>query len=185
MASVIKRLKVQPIYDTVGGWWENKGGVYYVAHAILANGTIRQLYKPVSTEKGNTSKSTSEHPDQKYWTHREMDKVLAEVAKDIVRIEIDCSLMPCDGQNGCLTTVPRLVGNLLKNREDTKLRIFSHRFETPTGNKEYFDTSVKASSHLSDFKGRGTWTWTSPEKARQDPSISVDVQGYAKDLNPI
>ncbi len=66
MAKVLRRRKVAPIYATAGGWWANEGGVSYVAHVVLTDGTIKPLADPASTGK-NAGKSPSDHPDQKYW----------------------------------------------------------------------------------------------------------------------
>jgi hypothetical protein len=188
MAKVLRRRKVAPIYDTANKWHENSGGVSYVAHAILSDGTIKQLANPTQTEKTDGS-STKGHPDQRFWANRKVDEALKPIVNKLARIEVDCSLMPCDGQNGCLTVVPQLIAASLKiagTDKDVPLRIFSHRSETPGGDKQYFDTSTKAGTKVqSQFKDRGSWTWQSPENAKPDGNTSVDYQAYVKDLVPI
>ena len=118
------RPKQALLYQTVGNWWQNQqgGGVHYVAHAVTAGNVV--ALGPVRAEIGGGTPAN--HPDQQFWAHA--NQVHWPPAANVLRVEIDCSLMPCvKDQGACLFTVPNwLRNNYLAN---TPLRVFSHRNE--------------------------------------------------------
>lgn len=113
------------------GYSENTGSIEYIAHLILTNDRVIAIGKEVD----GSGSGASNHPDQKFW--RESAKTLTEVlsrakpraatAAEIVRVEIDCTLLPCEGTNGCTTTVPALMK--AAGYAGLAVRVFSHRSE--------------------------------------------------------
>src|SRR4051794_25620894 len=85
--------------------WYNAAEVWYVAHAFLNNGAIVCLRPAISSGASN---SPASHPDQSYWrtlvTNKPAQAVTAitnavgPIRNSITRIDIDCKLMPCNGQ---------------------------------------------------------------------------------------
>ncbi|WP_146016082.1 MULTISPECIES: hypothetical protein [Pseudomonas] len=128
------------IHNTVQTWW-NAPQISYVAHAYLANGTIVCLRPPLSAGANN---QPANHPDQQYWRTLGQNGAVAAIAAitnaiagaggvgNITSIDIDCKLMPCTGQHGCLYSVPTLMRTLY-GLNNTPLRIFSHADENMGG----------------------------------------------------
>ncbi|WP_310622038.1 hypothetical protein [Flexibacterium corallicola] len=136
---VLFRPKINEVYETTAQWWGNQGQIQFIAHAITADGATRLApIKAVGAGGG-----AGNHPDQLYWRDNsaQITAAIARLGARIIRIEIDCTLMPCTrGQNCCLYVVPQLVNQV---RPNTTIRFFSHRDENMArGNensKRYFD----------------------------------------------
>src|SRR5262249_58587924 len=107
-----RRPKVPAIYDLVWDWYENDGGVKYVAHAITIAPVVRKLHDELTGDDGG---SPQNHPDHRYWDVRYLTAInnaitAAGGVAAIRRIEIDCSLMPCTRKPfGCIFRVPHLL----------------------------------------------------------------------------
>jgi hypothetical protein len=122
------------IHDLVEDWWQDVE-ISYVAHAFLRNGEIVRLRPKISARANN---SPASHPDQAYWRNLDKNKARAvpailnavdSIRANVVRIEIDCKLMPCnERQTGCLYQVPALMVKYYK-LSGIPLRIFSHADE--------------------------------------------------------
>jgi hypothetical protein len=151
----LPRPKQATIYALVGDLWENNGSIQYVAHAITAGGTATRLRDVIE----GSGKGPANHPDQLYWDSKRIAKVAG-----VQRIEIDCTLMPCDGEfDGCLFRVPALVAAC--GYANIPLRIFSHRDEGAGGGgstKRYFlcNTGQKNAELKAAFAQHGGWGWT-------------------------
>ncbi|MDF3980460.1 hypothetical protein P3W24_00340 [Luteibacter sp. PPL201] len=165
----LARAKDKVIYPVVHDFYENDGKVHYIAHAIMSNGVAIKLGNESDNSTGGSTRS---HPDQKFWSENTLPS-LAKLREKcglgtatITRIEIDCTLMPCDGQwDGCTFVVPTLVNRVYPS---TPLRIFSHRDEKvaqpgSTSTKRYFDCrSNDTNDALKTALGNhGGWGWTS------------------------
>jgi hypothetical protein len=154
----------QPIYAVTADYSKNTGAIEYIAHLILTNNRVVAIGKAVD---GSGSGATN-HPDQKFW--RDSAKALTDVlskaganARDIVRVEIDCTLLPCEGTNGCTTTVPALMKS--KGYDGLSVRVFSHRAESAprTGvlPSRYYDFTVGARNDALQAArvDTGGWSW--------------------------
>jgi len=164
----LKRTKRMDIYNTVGGFYG--GGVEYAAHAILNDGTAI-LLNPAVAGAGNQNLATN-HLDQLYWTDNAV-RIRLRIganAGNIKRIEIDCALLPCTGQGGCLDRVPALIRGLYGDGrlDNVALRIFSSRREfadgaLPAGDKSdhrYFDTvATHGTNQTAAYNGHQGWGW--------------------------
>lgn len=164
----LKRTKRSDIYDVVGQFYQ--GGVPYTAHAILTDGTAILLHAAVEGT-GNQNLATN-HPDQAFWKDNGT-AICAKIgtkAASIKRIEVDCALLPCTGQGGCLIRVPALIRGLYKDGrlDDVALRIFSHRSEfsaqnLPAGDKSdhrYIDTRTAANhDQQAAYNAHRGWGW--------------------------
>lgn len=165
----LARTKDTVLYPAVFDFYKNDGKVHYVAHAIMSNGKAVALGDEVDTSTGG---STKNHPDQKFWNETTVPTLakLREKCGDrnatITRIEIDCTLMPCDGEwDGCTFVVPALVNRVYPS---TPLRIFSHRDESvarpgSTSTKRYFECRSNDGNEALKraLKDHGGWGWTS------------------------
>ena len=165
------RPKHPTIYPTVQDWYTNTGGVRYVAHAITA-GTppvARQLRTPQTG--GAPGASPASHPDQVYWsTSQYLDAAIQNTITQaggvaaILRIEIDCSLMPCSTQNtSCLYQVPRLINRY--GFTNVPLRIYSHRDEAMGGGNASSKRVIICRSGdnntalLAAYNANTDWSW--------------------------
>jgi hypothetical protein len=127
------------IYTLTQNWYQTTQ-VGYVAHAFLNNGGIVCLRPVVSAAASN---SPASHPDQSYWrvlVQNQAPQAVTAVTNsvnairpNIVRIDIDCKLMPCNGQYaGCLYQVPAFMAQYY-GLNGVPLRIFSHANENMGG----------------------------------------------------
>jgi hypothetical protein len=149
------RPKQVTIYPLVHDWWNNAGGVDYVAHAVTATGVTRM--GDVQSGEGGTP---TNHPDQVFW--RGANRTAWPARATVVRIEIDCSLKPCsDAQNCCLLVVPRWLND--NGYANTRLRIFSHRYEGGDAmkNKRVFNCNTGGSEMAlrAAFAADDNWFW--------------------------
>jgi hypothetical protein len=161
------------IYATVQGWW-GTAQIPYVAHAFLANGTIIRLRPTLSAGADNRP---ANHPDQQYWRTLSRNGHASAVATitnaiaaaggvaNIASIDIDCKLMPCNGDDhGCLYAVPALMRNLYA-LNNVPLRIFSHADENMGGagsSKRVITTSTAAVGHdaaTNAYNLHDGWGW--------------------------
>lgn len=127
------------IYTLTQDWYQT-AQVGYVAHAFLNNGGIVCLRPPVWAAASN---SPASHPDQSYWrtlVQNQAPRAIQAVTNSvnairgtIARIDIDCKLMPCNGQfAGCLYQVPAFMIQYY-GLNAIPLRIFSHADENMGG----------------------------------------------------
>lgn len=161
-----RRTKNPTIYAAVNDFWNNAGGVNYIAHAVLSNGTVVNL----GPETQGTGGTAINHPDQIYW--RDNARRFAGIiggfgAATVARIEIDCSLMPCDGLGGCTTSVPLLM--TAAGFANTPIHVFSHRDEnmgrhaaTPSSKRVIVsNTSDGADRQRAAYNAHDGWGWVS------------------------
>jgi len=148
------------IYGTVWGWWTNLGGVSYIAHAVTKANVVRLG----AVQEGTGGKPTN-HPDQVFW-RRAVNNPPA--AATVLRIEIDCSLMPCDtGDDCCLYKVPQLIVGVGPGYDNMPLRIFSHRNEgmgpNELQNKRMFSckSSDDKNALRAAYNQHQNWFWAS------------------------
>jgi len=126
------------IHTTVADWWQDVD-VPYVAHAFLNNGVILRVRDVLRLTANNSAAS---HPDQQYWRAitqngasrvQSVWNIVNPVRANIIRIDIDCKLMPCATANtSCLYQVPAFINNLY-GLNNMPLRIFSHADENMGG----------------------------------------------------
>jgi len=157
MPSLI-RPKHPTVYAACANFWQG-GPVWFVAHIIRAGGGVTQIAGPSADGAGHPATS---HPDQRYWA-----AIDALDLAHAVRIEIDCTLMPCreHGHNSCLYRVPRLIRD--RGGAAIAVRFFSHRNENlgdsavQRDNKRYFNCATGMDNDaLGDaYDGHGHWTW--------------------------
>jgi hypothetical protein len=158
------RPKQDPVYGEVADYTKNDGSIHYVAHLILSGGRVTAIGKPVE----GSGSGASNHPDQAFWkkSARDLADVLARAraqAADIVRVEIDCTLLPCEGTNGCTTTVPALMKSA--GYDGLSVRVFSHRSEiAPSPGVKparYYDFTVGARNTALEAArvDTGGWSW--------------------------
>ncbi|WP_369928765.1 hypothetical protein [Xanthomonas sp. NCPPB 2632] len=158
------RPKQTSLYGEVADYTRNDGSIHYIAHLILSGGRVAVI-GPVAEGSG---KGASNHPDQVFW--RSPRCVLTEVLRrasakpaDIVRVEIDCTLMPCEGTNGCTTTVPALMRTA--GYDGLSVRVFSHRSEIAPSEgvkpARYYDFTVGARNTVLEAAraDTGGWSW--------------------------
>jgi len=162
------RPKQPAIYATVADWWSNTGGVTYIAHAVTNAGVF--ALGPITEGTGGTP---TNHPDQAFW--RTANSATWPPAASVLRIEIDCSLMPCNGQGGCLYAVPDRIKSIAGGKyKDTPLRIFSHRNEavgaTQMQNKRVIRCKATDAKTTLDqaYNAHENWFWVSTNDPRVD-----------------
>ena len=154
-----------PLHATVSDY-DAGGSVQYVAHLILQDGRSLALGEETVGTSGRTKE---DHPDQVFWNHKKtlslsaaLEKLRAE-KRQIDRVEIDCTLMPCEGTGGCTTTVPARMKAV--GYDGVKVRVFSHRSEiAPKPGvlpARYFDFTVgQRNTELETARGEeGGWAW--------------------------
>ena len=156
----------QPIYAVTADYSKNTGAVEYIAHLILADSRVVAIGNAVA----GSGSGASNHPDQKFW--KESAKPLRDVlakptpaatARDIVRVEIDCTLLPCEGTGGCTTAVSALMKAI--GYDGLSVRVFSHRNESAprTGYlpSRYYDFTVGARNEVLQAArvDTGGWSW--------------------------
>jgi hypothetical protein len=166
------RPKIAAIYNVVSNWHHHGGGVNYVAHAITAGPTAHRLRAVQNV--GGLGGTPSNHPDQLYWATTPGGLTIAAITNAInaagglgaiVRIEIDCTLMPCNvAANCCLLRVPALIQNY--GFGAVPLRIFSHRDEGVGGggesSKRMIQTTATAAAGALNaaYNANTDWAWT-------------------------
>ncbi|MDX1692540.1 MAG: hypothetical protein R3208_02170 [Ketobacteraceae bacterium] len=164
----LRRPKSPAIYDIVGDWWDNSHGVPYIAHAIFTEGAPLTL-GPVTQGTGNQNLATN-HPDQSFWKDNKngiRDKLDREFRQGrlLRRIEVDCALMPCVQQGGCVYRVPALIRSCHDKLADVELRIFSHRDENMGGgngndsSKRYYIARTSDGNDLTNYNAHDGWGW--------------------------
>lgn len=165
---VLVRPKHPDIYPAVDDFWSNNGGVFYIAHVITKTAVFS--LGPAMTSAGN-SRSASAHPDQTYWARNL--PVAAVNAANKVRIEIDCSLLPCDADNrSCLFRVPQFLTE--NGFIDIPMLVFSHRDESVGSskmekggmrdNKRHFlcrSSARDLPALKTAYAAHKAWTWSS------------------------
>ncbi|HEY4293755.1 hypothetical protein [Luteibacter sp.] len=162
-----KRPKQADLYGITSDFWQ-KGSVRYVAHAITNTGRAILLRKEQNPADGNI-KLAKNHPDRKYWElgiTRPGELGLGNNER-LARIEIDCSLMPCDGDDdGCVFTVPPGI-EAWGYQKGLELRVFAHRNEGEGDNtdgsaRRYFRCKLgdgKAALQDARRNGADGWNW--------------------------
>jgi hypothetical protein len=154
----------KPLHTTVSGYSAG-GSVQYVAHLLLQDGRSLALGGAAEGTSGSTKK---DHPDQVFWNDRKtlslsqaLEKLGAE-KRHVDRVEIDCTLLPCEGTGGCTTTVPALMKDA--GYDGLKVRVFSHRSEVSRKDvlpARYFDFTVgQRNTDLEAARvNEGGWKW--------------------------
>jgi hypothetical protein len=157
------------IYTTVGDWWQDVD-VPYVAHAFLDNGVILRLRNVLRLPANNSAAS---HPDQQYWRTitqngasrvQSIWNIVNPVRDNIIRIDIDCKLMPCATANtSCLYQVPAFINNLY-GLNNVPLRMFSHADENMGGagtSKRVVQcrSGVPGADLLAAYNDHDGWSW--------------------------
>jgi len=163
----LRRPKHPTIYPTVGTWHDNANGVPYIAHAILRNGTAVALANQPVSGTGNQNYA-SNHPDQSFWTagRNAIWDAIQPVLGSVVCIEIDCALMPCTVQGGCVFRVPTLIRGVNAQLANIPLRIYSHRDEhmnpPGTSTKRYYDANTNDGNAIamSRYNAHEDWSWS-------------------------
>src|SRR5262249_31939218 len=112
------------------------------------------------------------HPDQLFWItpNGVLIPGITNVinarggVQQIQRIEIDCTLMPCNvGLNSCLVRVPQLIQNYGFN--GIPLRIFSHRDEGMGGAGQSSKRMIMTTSNANAgalqaaYNAHTDWSW--------------------------
>ena len=156
------------IKSATTGYSENTGSIEYIAHLILTNNRVIAIGRAVE----GSGSGASNHPDQQFWrSAKSPADVLARVkpkaatASDIVRVEIDCTLLPCEGTNGCTTTVPALMK--AAGYDGLAVRVFSHRSEMAPQKgvlpARYYDLTVGSRNDALQRArvDTGGWSWAS------------------------
>lgn len=158
-----RRTKPSPIYDLVQTYYQPKGEVHYVAHAILADGRIIRLGEPTHTPDEGNTKVPKNHPDRIFWQRNAMAH--KDVGAEVASIEIDCSLLPCEQQfNGCLYFVPAAIKDL-GYPEGIPVRMYSHRDQGIAKKGESTKRVVKCAVGASRdeltkaFEAVEDWSW--------------------------
>lgn len=181
------RPKHPGIYPAVWKYFEKSSELPYIAHAIIAGGpgaapTVVRLREESTGTSGGSNPSN--HPDQLYWATANTKntnpmaipgianalsgKVVGNAAGNILRIEIDCPLLPCaqDKSKSCLYLVPKLIEKYYLTK--VPLRIFSHRAENYANNPSESDKRVfncnsgdNNTALEAAFNDHGDWSWTS------------------------
>jgi len=156
----------QPIYAVTADYSKNTGAVEYIAHLILTDHRVIAIGKAFV----GSGSGPSNHPDQKFW--KESAKALGDVlgkfkpaatVRDIARVEIDCTLLPCEGSGGCTTAVSALMK--AAGYDGLSVRVFSHRNESAprTGYlpSRYYDFTVGARNEVLQAArvDTGGWSW--------------------------
>ena len=166
-----RRPKQQTIYGTTQTFYK-QGDVRYVAHAITANSAIALGKVQQNVRKENTTEE--DHPDRIFWSGNHPSS-LADLlsaksirnAADLVRIEIDCSLMPCDAEpSGCLFKVPKIIEGL-GYPQGLPVYMFSHRDEDQASDGESTKRVIKcklgdsADALRKAYAANEDWSWVS------------------------
>lgn len=158
------RPKQEVIYGEVADYTRNDGAIHYVAHLILSRGRVVAIGRPAES----SGKGASNHPDQVFWKNnaRGLADVLSRARAtrgEIERVEIDCTLLPCEGTNGCTTTVPALMKTA--GYDGLAVRVFSHRSESAPSDgvlpARYYDFIVGARNTVLESArvDTGGWRW--------------------------
>jgi hypothetical protein len=166
----LARPKIATIYNAVQNWYQHGGGVNYIAHAIIAGPQAIQL-RPATNAAG-IGGSPGNHPDQLYWA-TPGGILIAAITNSIaaaggvaaiLRIEIDCTLMPCNvALNSCLNRVPLLIQAY--GFAGIPLRIFSHRDEGVAGAGESSKRVIQTNSAAAvpalatAYAANADWSW--------------------------
>jgi hypothetical protein len=112
------RGKIPAIYNLVQDWWQSGGGVKYIAWAITVGPTATPFRGVVNAT--GLGKAPPDHPDQRSWISDSKNKIQFGGIKNLIkklggvpqikRIEIYCTLMPCNvGNDSCLLQVPERI----------------------------------------------------------------------------
>lgn len=158
------RPKQDAIYGEVADYTRNDGSIHYVAHLILSRGRVAAIGTPTE----GSGSGASNHPDQVFWRRvaRGLGDVLATAGatrNEIERVEIDCTLLPCEGTNGCTTTVSALMKTA--GYDGLKVRVFSHRPENAPSEgvkpARYYDfiAGARNTALESARADTGGWSW--------------------------
>ena len=150
------RKKTPHVYASCNDFWQ-KGPVRFIAHAVYSLEKFVPLGKEVQADGG--SQSPKNHPDQVFW-----DRVKSIPTADLVRIDIDCTLMPCDKDlTSCLAVIPNKIYKLT-NRHVT-VRFYSHRDEglgvNSVESKRFFEveTDMSFQELLKCYNDHRYWKW--------------------------
>lgn len=181
-----RRPRIPAVYQNVSGY--NAGGVVtYMAHLIDQAGNAYEL----GDEEQGVGGNPQNHPDQVYWNNNRnsIRNALNAANGSIERIEIDCTLQPCDGQfAGCLYQVPLKIKahldalkatrgfNHLANIDTAKvpLRIFSHRVEDRDGTIKVIFCCVGDSRPqlTAAYAARDAWLWVDYNNQYIGPNVA-------------
>jgi hypothetical protein len=169
MAMPLRRGKHPVIYPAVWDFFQNGGQIQFIAHLILNNGNAIAL----GAEEANANGGAQNHPDQQFWNQGGIAGIFAANAGNIRRVEVDCTLLPCEGNNSCTRVVPFRINGF---RAATPIRFFGHRPEGPAlamSSKTYFNcTSNQANAGLDAARANiDGWGWV--------PWAGVGLGGYA------
>jgi hypothetical protein len=184
--------KLPTIFDAVSDF--NGAGVKYIAHLIDQNGKAYPL-GPETTGQGNQNQ-TANHPDQSFWggNQNTIKKALEKAQGSISRIEIDCTLLPCDAQyTGCLYRVPLLIKDhfqalrnmkgfsLVNNVDPAKipLRIFSHRRENQPIRVIFCLSGDSRADLTTAYANRDEWFWVDFKDTYLGPQITVEDRNFS------
>ena len=149
------------INNVMSDWWQNHAGVSFIAHAVTATSVV-PLGPEAQSGNGGTPPN---HPDQVFWKRLSANRPAAAA---VLRIEVDCTLMPCDGKKGngcCLYVVPQKI--VAAGYPNKPVRFFSHRDEqmgaTPLQNKRMFhcNSSDKHDALDAAYNTHENWFWSS------------------------
>jgi hypothetical protein len=161
------RPKHPVVYTAVSDWWRNTGGVRYIAHVVTQTQVI--AFGPENT--GTSGGSPSNHPDQQFWQQNRAGAAFTAANK--VRVEIDCSLMPCNtADTSCLYKVPQFLTQL--GLTNVVMLVFSHRDENVgdakmekggmRDNKRVFrcnSADTDKTALQAAYSSHEPWTWSS------------------------
>ncbi len=183
-----RRPKLPTIYNAVSGY-DAGGSVTYIAHLVTRAGDAYHLGAETTGDGG----SPADHPDQQYWlaNRARIKTALTNAAGSISRIEIDCTLMPCDGQyGGCLFQVPLAIKahlTALKTEvgrgrfalldavilDKIPLRIFSHRRENRASQVIFCLVGDGRQALIDAYAASEEWLWVEYRAAYLGPRITV------------
>jgi hypothetical protein len=162
----IKRPIVAAIQTSTADFADNTGEIQYVAHLLLSRNRAVRIGRAVA----GSGKGASNHPDQQFWRsaggYRDLLKANGLQDAEVLRVEIDCTLLPCEGDNGCTRTVPAMMKEL--GYGGVNVRVYSHRDERGADQQQanasphrYFDFIV-GDRHDALDRARandGGWAW--------------------------
>lgn len=181
-----RRPRLPALYNYVQDY--NSGGnVRYVAHLIDRAGNATRL----GDEKTGNGGIPANHPDQVYWSDNgaRINAAFGNVqGGGISRIEIDCTLMPCDGQfTGCLFRVPHKIRDLINQlraqngnhvnanfiTDNLPLRIFSHRPENAPSQVIFCTLGDTNDQLITAMANKEEWMWVEHRNRYLGPDIRV------------
>jgi hypothetical protein len=182
-----RRPQLNGLYATVSDFTK-KGSVKYMAHLIDRNGVAYEI----GSETSGTGGTPSNHPDQQYWQGKssKLRNALTSANASISRIEIDCTLLPCDGKyNGCLYRVPYLIRELLTGLKTEKgkgrftlldtidpdkipLRIFSHKPENEPSKVIFCLVGDSQQQLEAAYDSRDGWVWVPYRDEYLGPNVA-------------